>query len=94
MRGKPSPLGTASIIVYRLTRASLSSARKDWATRVQWHIDNWKRAQKRSAADREFAYQGLKSFIVEGQPFRGLTVQILRDAGFTTASGMRRNGRT
>ncbi len=94
MRGKPSPLGTASIIVYRLTRASLSSARKDWATRVQWHIDNWKRAQKRSAADREFAYQGLKSFIVEGQPFRGLTVQILRDAGFTNASGMRRNGRT
>ena len=81
-RGTPSPFGTASIAVYRLTHSGLSAARRDWTTRLRWHIQNCQKAMNGSAADREFAYQGLSSFLGPEQPFKALTVQILRDTGF------------
>jgi uncharacterized protein (TIGR02646 family) len=93
LRGAPSPIGEASITVYNLTHAGLSKARSEWATRVNWQIENMRRAQRGSAADREFAYEGLKSFLGPEQPFRALTIKILRESGFVaprTKSGNRR----
>jgi uncharacterized protein (TIGR02646 family) len=92
-RGAPSPLGSTSIDVYRLTHAGLSNARRDWATRLRWHITNCQKAMNASAADREFAYEGLKSFLGPEQPFKALTLQILRETGFKaqhTPKGKRR----
>jgi hypothetical protein len=39
----------------------------------------------RRAADREAAYQGLKDLLCPSQPFRALTLQILRDNGVKRA---------
>jgi len=89
VRGVASPLGQKSIEVYRLTRPALSAARRDWATRVRWHVENCRRAARGTPEAREFAYQGLKSFLDPAQPFRALTLQILRDNGFS-ASGRNR----
>lgn len=92
-RGAPSPLGETSIAVYQLAHTGLSSARRDWATRLRWHIDNCRRAARRSAAEREFAYEGLKSFLGPNQPFRALTLQILRESGFKAPPTLTHNRR-
>jgi uncharacterized protein (TIGR02646 family) len=88
-----SPLGEASIEVYQLAHASLSSARRDWAIRLRWHISNCQRVATSSAAEQQFAYEGLKSFLGPEQPFRALTLQILRESGFKTPSGATRRSR-
>jgi uncharacterized protein (TIGR02646 family) len=81
VRGKESELGAMSITVYRLSRKELSDPRRDWARRVEFHIEACKWAQRSSAAARERAEQGLHDLLAPCQPFRALTIQILRENG-------------
>jgi hypothetical protein len=68
--------------VYRLARTELSLERKEWALRVRDKIQICRRAeQMNSQAAREEAYQGLKALIEKNQPFRALTIEILRANG-------------
>jgi uncharacterized protein (TIGR02646 family) len=81
-RGRASKLGETSIGVYRLARTELSLERKEWALRVRDKIQMCRRAeQMNSQAAREEAYQGLKALIEKNQPFRALTIEILRANG-------------
>jgi len=86
MRGQPSAIGMASIEVYRLARPDLSQLRRDWAIRVKAQLRFCKLARRAgTAAEREAAYRGLKDLLEPTQPFRALTLAILRQSGVRTA---------
>jgi uncharacterized protein (TIGR02646 family) len=96
VRGKPSPLGLTSIQVYRLTRPELAQARRDWAKRVRKAVLFSQEAAKgRLPADlRRAAEDDLFELMQPTQPFRALTVKILRESGIALATPKRRaNGR-
>lgn len=81
-RGQPSAIATASIQVYRLARTDLSQLRKAWGMRVKNQVAFCKLARRTGTrAEREVAYQGLKDVLVPSQPFRALTLQVLRESG-------------
>jgi len=83
-RGRVSPIGETSISVYRLARPGLALDRKEWALRVRDKINLCRAARSKRA--REEAYQGLKSLVEPHQPFRALTLQVLRESGLVQRS--------
>ena len=94
-RGKPSELGMKSIEVYRLTRVGLALERKSWALRVRSQIAFCRLARRKgTAAECEAAFQGLKDLLQPDQPFRALTIQILRQNGFTSLRSHRARRRS
>jgi uncharacterized protein (TIGR02646 family) len=95
VRGAPSPLGEKSIEVYRLRHVALSGARRDWAARVQGQLlfSEAARQGRLTAAQKQAADQGLIDLLRPGQPFRALTMRILRERGITLSAAKRSNRR-
>jgi len=80
---QPSPIGESSIQVYRLARSELARERIEWALRVRDKIQICRlTAQTRNRKAEEKAFQDLKHVLAPDQPFRALTLTILRDEGF------------
>lgn len=85
-RGRPSPIGTTSIEVFRLARTELSQLRKAWRIRAENQVAFCKLARRTgNAAEREIAYQSLKDIVEPSQPFRALTLQVLHANGVKRA---------
>ena len=91
--GAASALGAKSIEVYRLTRPALSSARKDWVKRVrgQLLLSRLARESRLTAEERRVADDGLIHLLKPEQPYRALTLQILRDSGIKSGANGRRS---
>jgi uncharacterized protein (TIGR02646 family) len=86
-RKRPSDMGMASIRVYRLARATLSLDRKEWSIRVRHSIEFCRLAERaRDRKRREVAFRELKRLVEPDQPFRALTLEILRQEGFGSSS--------
>jgi len=82
-RAQPSKIGETSIAIYRLSRSGLSLDRKMWAIRVKDKIQIRRLVELGgNAAAKKEAYQGLRHLLEPHQPFRALTIQILRENGF------------
>jgi uncharacterized protein (TIGR02646 family) len=80
---RPSPFGETSIQVYRLARAELARERIEWDLRVQDKIRICRlTARTGDRKEKERAYQELKQVLEPHQPFRALTLTILRQHGF------------
>ncbi len=92
VKGAPSKLGATSIEIYRLTRAALSSLRKDWAMRVrsQLLLSRLARQGRLTAEEKAEADDGLIHLLRPEQPYRALTLRILRDNGITLSRPKKR----
>lgn len=82
--GRVSSIGKTSISLYRLARTELSRDRKEWSMRVRTQIQLCKAARSKVAL--EETYQDLKHLLEPFQPFRALTIGILRESGIAKRS--------